>query len=353
MKTKPSKVCFLGTLIAFLLLLFLPVTGMGQSNFYQGKTIRVVQGRNAGGSGDLRVRAMIPLLQKYIPGNPTIVQEYMPGGGGRKAGNFIFGSAKPDGLSIGNSGGGMVASAVLGEKGVQYDLDKLIFLGSPYSSTHYFFLTRSQVGLTTLDKLRSASGVRIGAQSVGHTIYNIGRLFAWLLDLKNPNFVTGYSTPERDAAFLGGELDAFGTADDHLTRNSDWIDKKIIDLHAVMEVPKGKKYPRFTHLPEMESFAKTDREHKVLSLFRNLRLTGSPFFAPPGTPPDRIEILKTAITKTFNDPEFHKEYKKLVSDEPTPLFPDENQQAIRELPRDAETIDVYKKLAGPEPLPKR
>lgn len=353
MKTKPSKVCFLGTLIAFLLLLFLPAAGMGQSNFYQGKTIRVVQGRNAGGSGDLRVRAMIPLLQKYIPGNPTIVQEYMPGGGGRKAGNFIFASAKPDGLSLGNSGGGMVASAVLGDKGVQYDLDKLIFLGSPYSSTHYFFLTRRQVGLTTLDKLRSASGVRIGAQSVGHTIYNIGRLFAWLLDLKDPNFVTGYSTPERDAAFLGGELDAFGTADDHLTRNADWIDKKIIDLHAVMEVPKGKKYPRFTHLPEIESFAKTERERNVLALFRNLRLTGSPFFAPPGTPADRIEILKAAITKTFNDPEFHKEYKKLVSDEPTPLFPDENQQAIRDLPRDAETIELYKKLAGPEPLPKR
>ncbi len=165
--------------------------------------------------------------------------------------------------------------------------------------------------------------------------------------------MTGYSTPERDAAFLGGELDAFGTADDHLTRNADWIDKKIIDLHAVMEVPKGKKYPRFTHLPEIESFAKTERERNVLALFRNLRLTGSPFFAPPGTPADRIEILKAAITKTFNDPEFHKEYKKLVSDEPTPLFPDENQQAIRDLPRDAETIELYKKLAGPEALPKR
>jgi tripartite-type tricarboxylate transporter receptor subunit TctC len=331
----------------------IPSAAFGQSNFYQGKTIRIVQGRNAGGSGDLRVRAMVPLLQKYIPGNPTIVQEYMPGGGGRKAANFIFGSAKPDGLSLGNSGGGMVSSAVLGEKGVQYDLDKLIFLGSPYSSTHYFFLTRRKVGLTTLDKLRSAAGVRIGAQSVGHTIYNIGRVFAWLLDLKDPNFVTGYSTPERDAAFLGGEIDAIGTADDHLTRNSEWIQNKTVDLHAMMEVPKGRKYPQFTHLPEIESFAKSEKERKVLALFRNLRLTGSPFFAPPGTPADRIEILKAAITKTFNDPEFHKEYKKLVSDEPTPLSPDENQQAIRELPRDAETIDVYKKLAGPEALPKR
>jgi tripartite-type tricarboxylate transporter receptor subunit TctC len=331
----------------------LPDSLYAQAEFYKGKTIRIVQGRNPGGSGDLRVKALVPFLQKYIPGNPTIVQEYMPGGGGRKAGNFVFGSAEPDGLTIGNSGGGMVASAVLGEKGVQYDLDKMIFLGSPYSSTHYVFLTRREAGLTNLEKLRSASGVRIGAQSVGHTIYNIGRVFAWLTPLKEPVFVTGYSTPERDVALMSGEIDAIGTADDHLTRNADWVKQKKIDLHMMLEVPKGLKHPQYGHLPDLETFANSEKQRKVLTLFRNLRLTGSPFFAPPGTPADRIEILEQAITKTFKDPNFPKEYKKLVSDDPSPLFPDENQKAIRELPRDAETIALFNKLAGPGPLPPR
>lgn len=351
MKSKVSVAYGLAALAASVL----SITGsaFGQSNFYQGKTITIVQGRNAGGSGDLRVRAMIPLLQKYIPGNPTIVQEYMPGGGGQKAGNFIYGAAKPDGLSIGNSGGGMVAAAVLGGKGVQYDIDKLIFLGSPYSSTHYIFLTRKEVGLSDLEKLRSASGVRIGAQSVGHTIYNIGRVFAWLLELKNPNFITGYSTPERDAAFFAGELDAFGTADDHLTRNIDWIKNKKIDVHAMLAVPKGLKHPDFEGLPDLEEFAKSNIQRKVLSLFRNFRLTGSPFFAPPGTPPERIAILTQAVNKTFNDPGFAKEYRKLVGDDPTPLSPEENQKAIKELPRDPETIALFNKLSGPGPLPTR
>jgi tripartite-type tricarboxylate transporter receptor subunit TctC len=324
-----------------------------QADFYKGKTIRIVHGRNAGGSGDLRVRALVPFLQKYIPGSPTIVHEFMPGGGGRKTGNFIFESAKPDGLTLGNTGAGMVSSAVLGEKGVNYDLDKLIFLGSPYSSTHYLFLTRREAGLTNLEKLRSASGVRIGAQSVGHTIYNIGRVFAWLTPLKDANFVTGYSTPERDAALMSGEIDAIGTADDHITRNIDWVKNSRIDLHLMLEVPKGLKHPQYGYLPDLENFAKSEKERRVLSLFRNLRLTGSPFFAPPGTPAERIEILKQAITKTFKDPEFPKEYKKLVGDDPSPLFPDENQKAIRELPRDAETIALYNKLAGPGPLPPR
>lgn len=341
--------------IAFLvgaLISLVPGVSFAQENFYEGKTIRMIQGRNPGGSGDLRVRSMIPFLQKYIPGNPTIVQEYMPGGGGRKAGNFIYESARPDGLFIGNSGGGMVASAVLGETGVNYDLEKMIFLGSPYSSTHYVFVTRGE-NFASLEKLRSNSGLRIGAQSVGHTIYNIGRLFAWLLELKEPKFITGYSTPERDAAFMAGELDAFGTADDHLTRNPDWTAKKLVDLHSIMAVPLGLKHPQFSHLPDLQTFAKSEKQRKVLALFRNLRLTGSPFYAPPGTPPERIAILTQAINKTFADPAFKVEYKKLVSDDPSPLTPEENQTAIRELPRDEETIALFNKLAGPGPLPPR
>jgi tripartite-type tricarboxylate transporter receptor subunit TctC len=88
-------------------------------------------------------------------------------------------------------------------------------------------------------------------------------------------------------------------------------------------------------------------------MFRNLRLTGSPFFAPPETPQDRIAILEQAVVKTFKDPEFPKEYKKIVGDDPSPLTPEENQRAIRELPRDAETVALFKTLAGPGPLPPR
>ena len=183
----------------------------------------------------------------------------------------------------------MVSSAVLGETGVQYDIDKFIFLGSPYSSTHYFFLTRKEMGLTNLEKLRSAQGVRVGAQSVGHTIYNIGRLFAWLLPLKDPKFISGL--------FDAGARRRFprrGTRRARHHRRSSGAQSRLdtankIDLHALMEIPRGNKYPRFGHLPDIETFAKSDRERKVLAMFRNLRLTGSPFFviATNSRRPDR------------------------------------------------------------------
>ncbi|MSP40036.1 MAG: hypothetical protein EXR70_16220 [Deltaproteobacteria bacterium] len=340
--------------LILLSLILLPLSSAAaQSNFYQGKTLTIVHGRDAGGSGDLRVRAAAPFLQKYIPGNPTIVHEYMDGGGGRKATNYIYSSARPDGLTIGNIGGGVIANAILGETGVQYDLDKLPFLGSPYSTTHYILFTRREAGFRTLDKLRGATGVRFGSQSVGHINYNVGRIMAWLLGLKEIRDVTGFSIPERDVALMRGEIDAVTAADDLLTRRPEWLDKGLVDLHAIYAIPREEKHPRFSNLPEIDGFVKNERERKLLAMFRSFRLAGSPFIAPPAMPKDRLEIIKEAIRKTFRDKEFYKEYNKLVGEEPTPLMPEANEKSIRELPRDPETIELFKKFAGPGGLPPR
>ena len=193
----------LATLAALVFLITVPTSVCSQTHFYQGKTITIVQGRGPGGTGDLRVRALVPFLLKYIPGNPTIVMEFMSGGGSRKAANHVFNSARPDGLTIGNFSAGMVSLAVLGESGIQYDIDKFIYLGTPDSAQHYIFITNRKSGLTSLEKLRAASGVRIGAQSVGHPVYIVGRLFAYYLGLKEPKFVTGYTGPEIDIALMG------------------------------------------------------------------------------------------------------------------------------------------------------
>jgi len=325
-----------------------------QAPFYQGKTVTIIHGRSAGGSGEYRARSVAPFLQKYIPGNPMVVHEYMDGGGGRKAANHIFNTARPDGLTIGSVGSGVLVSAVLGETGVQYDLDKLHFVGSPYSATHYVLLSRREAGLTTLDKLQQASGVRLGAQSVGHSNYNVGRIMAWLIGLKEFKDVTGFSNPERRVALIRGEIDAIAVSDSGLLdRQSDWLEKGLVDLHVIFAVPRENKHPRFYYLPEIDGFANNERERKIVAMFRNFSLTGSPFILPPATPKERVEIIKEALRKTFKDPEFFKEYRKMVGDDPSPLTPEGNEKAIRDLPRDAETVALYKKFAGPGPLPPR
>jgi tripartite-type tricarboxylate transporter receptor subunit TctC len=278
----------------------------------------------------------------------------MPGAGGRKATNHIFSVVRPDGLTIGSVGAGLVANAVLGEPGVQYDLDKLIYLGSPNCATHYVFLSKRELGLNTLEKLLGYSGLRIGGQSVGHDIYINGRLFGWILGVKEAKFIPGYGGTELDLALMQGEVDArVQTAAWLVHKNPDWLEKRLVDVRIGIEIPKGERHPRFAHLPELESFAKSEKERQILALFRAIRLAGSPYILPPGTPKELVEILQEAIRRSFNDPEFHKEFRKLTGDVPTPLMPETMEKYIREIPRSPEIIALFHKIAGAGPLPAR
>ena len=123
----------------------------------------------------------------------------------------------------------------------------------------------------------------------------------------------------------------------------------------VIEVPKGRRHPHpvFAGLPDMEQFVKSENDRKLLALTRAFSGVGSPFIFPPGTPPDKVQILREAMRKTFNDPEFYAEFKKLVGEEPGPLMPEEHEKAIRDLPRDRELVDLFNKLSSAEAMPPR
>ena len=129
------------SLLSVVFLLLVPFQAWPQANFYQGKTITLIRGSTPGGVGERRARAMMPYLTKHIPGNPAIVMEFMAGAGGRRAANYMYHRARPDGLTLANIGVGHIISAVLGETGVDYDIDKFYYLGTPNTGTHYIFIT--------------------------------------------------------------------------------------------------------------------------------------------------------------------------------------------------------------------
>jgi tripartite-type tricarboxylate transporter receptor subunit TctC len=340
--------------VLLVLAAFLPEQGFTQAPFYQGKTITIIAGTAPGGIGDNRVKSMVPYLRKYIPGNPAIVVQYMDGGGGRQVGNHMYSNARADGLTVGAFSSSVIGLNLLRETGVMYEVDKFIYLGSPESSSHLVFYTRREAGLSNLEKLRAASGVRVGARPVGHSAYIAARLFAYFLGLKETKFIPGYGAPELDLALLNGEVDArANTATSVWQRNPDWVEKGLMHFHAIYAIPKELKHDRFGHLPEIETFAKSETERRLLALSRIFRLTGSPYVLPPGTPKDRVDILQEAMRKTFKDSEFHREYKKIVGDDASPLLPEELTKAIQDTPRDAELIDLFKTFSGAAPLPTR
>ena len=330
-------------------------SAFAQTPFYQGKTITLLVGSGPGGMGDLRAKALASGLTRNIPGNPTIVFQYMPGAGGRKATNHIYSTAKPDGLTLLRVSSSIIPYEVLGEPGVQYDIDKLNYLGATEHQLYYMFITRKAAGLNSLEKLRSTPAVRIGSSPVGHTGYLQSRALAYLLDLKDPKIVPGYEGNDLDIAMASNEVDGRVAATGTVTQN-ELLSKNLADFHLAIEVPRGYKDPRFAglRLPELGSFAKSEKERKLLAMMEGFRVVGTILLAPPGTAKERLDILKEAVRKTNADPAFHSEYKKLTGgDDPTPLMPEEQAKIVREIPRDPEIIELFKKFAGTAPLPAR
>ena len=344
----------LGLFATLVWIAFHPGELFSQTPYFQNKTITILRGGEPGGSGDMQARALIPSLKKYVPGNPTIVIENMPGAAGMKAVNHAYTTAKPDGLTITAVGSGLASGAILGLPGVKYDIDKLIYLGSTEHGDPYVFLSRKDAGFDTLEKLRAASGVRLGAQTVGHAVYISGRIFAYLIGLKEPRIVVGFGGPEMDIALMRGEIDVrANSADTVVRRNAEALNKGQFNVHATLTIPKGKFHPRFANVPDVESMAKNERERQLVNMFREFMYPRWPYVLPPGTPPEIVRTLREAMNKSFKDPAFTQEFKKLMGSEPSPLTGDEVETSIRELPRDPEAISLYKKMAEHGPLPPR
>jgi tripartite-type tricarboxylate transporter receptor subunit TctC len=330
----------------------LPTRGFSQAPYYKGKTITIVRGGSPGGYGTLQATALVPYLKKYIPGNPFIVIEHMPGAAGRQAANFIYSSAKPDGLTIAAVGNVLVSGPVLGLPGSNYDLDKLIYIGSTESGRPTALATRKEAGLDSLEKLRATPGVRIGGHAIGHITHVTGRLFAYLLGMREPKFVVGYSGPERDLALTTGEVDASTMSPATIQQTPELLEQ--VHLHVVVNLPRGNHHPVYPkRLPEIDTFAKTQQDRELLQLYRAFLYPRWPYFLPPGTPKEIVSILRDAMAKAFADAGFAAEFKKLTGSDPSPLTGKEVEDAVRNLTRDPEVIALYKKLADSGPLPVR
>jgi tripartite-type tricarboxylate transporter receptor subunit TctC len=102
-----------------------------QDNFFAGKTVRVVVGSSPGGGYDYWARLLARSMAKYIPGNPEVVVQNMPGGGSLVATNYVYSVAKPDGLTLGMPNQSVYMAQVVGDKEARFDAQKFNWIGSP------------------------------------------------------------------------------------------------------------------------------------------------------------------------------------------------------------------------------
>ena len=325
------------------------------SPFYQGKTLTVLQGRSPGGTGDLRTRAVIKYLKKHLAGNPTIVSKYRPGGGGTGAANHLANSVKGNGFTIANIGVGIYSSAILGGRGVRFKLDDFVSFGSAYAGGPRTLLIRGDLGLDSVEKLKSYRGLRFANRAVGHSTYIFDRMFAFVLDLQEPKWILGYSSPEIAPAIERGEADAqVQSIHTLLRRTPHWL-KKGFSFPVIVKNLKGKgveSIPNFPQdTPTLDQYADTELKQGVMRFYFSSNPGTSAFLAPRGIPNGALKALNEAFDKIWKDPLFPGDYKRMTGEPADPVTGNEMDRSLQQVPKDPKVMKAYKRLIGGGPLP--
>jgi hypothetical protein len=326
-----------------------------EAPYYQGKTLTVIEGRNPGGAASLRTQAILKYVQKHLPGNPAIAYQFMPGGGGTAAANHMANVAKRDGLTIASIGTAVYSNAIFGARGVRYKLNGFVYLGSPAASGGPYALVVRPLGLDTVEKLRAYRGLRLANRQAGHGMYVAERIMVYILELKDPKWVLGYSDRELDLALERGEADALtNNPRTFLRETPHWL-KQGFTIPVVMRDTRGRgaeSVPEFPQTPAtVDRFVDTDLKHKVLQLFTASKPSTTVFFVSKGIPDEAMKDLKEAFNKTWKDPDFAKHYTQLTNLPSDPMLGEEIERALQELPDDPRIMEVYKKIIGAGPLP--
>jgi tripartite-type tricarboxylate transporter receptor subunit TctC len=282
-----------------------------ESGFFQGKTVRIVVGTSPGGGFDVYSRALARHMGNYIPGNPTFIVENMPGAGHRIAANHVYKVARPDGLTIGNFFGGLLVGQVLGYSGIEFDAVKFEYLGIPVKDNPVCALTKAS-GITSYEGWIAAKApVKLGATGADDLmLYGIPKILNAALGVP-VQVVAGYKgTSDIRLAAESGEL--AGGCWGWESIRSTWrtaIDNGSVNV-VLQTVPKSQ--PELTKVPLAIEMAKTDEGRQLIEIgIHNVSAITRPYLLPPGTPKDRVQILRKALTDTLKDQDFLAEIKKL------------------------------------------
>jgi len=157
-------------------------------------------------------------MPKYIPGNPEVVVQNMPGGGSLVAANYVYNVAKPDGLTVGMPNQLVYMGQVVGDKEARFDIQKFNWIGSPDRNPTVLFI-RADTPYKSIDDVIKA---KIPPKCGGSGRDGSSMIFA-LEDLVGAKFevVLGYQGgSQTDLAIERGESSAAQWASEPISAGS-------------------------------------------------------------------------------------------------------------------------------------
>jgi tripartite-type tricarboxylate transporter receptor subunit TctC len=273
-----------------------------QSDFYKGKTISIVIGAK---TGSLAVAAQIVgrHLGKHIPGNPNVINRQMPGGAHLNATNHIFNVAEADGLTVLAANPNVAMGQLAKLSNVRFDATKFIWLGSSGPDGSMFAI-RTSLPYKTFQELRnSGQEIVIGTTGPGSNAHDMPLLLKEFAGLK-ARLVAGYAAnSDILLAVERKESDAYSALATTI--------QLAVDRGAVRPLVRSRTpVPGWNDLPTDESLATNDTGRALMAIRGIPQSIGRAFAVRPGTPPERVAMLRDGIAKALADPALKAEAAK-------------------------------------------
>jgi tripartite-type tricarboxylate transporter receptor subunit TctC len=283
-----------------------PGAAQDPAAFYRGKTVRIVVGFSSGGGYDVYARVLARHIGRYIPGNPVIVVQNMPGAASLKSVQYLTTGAPADGTLITTFNPGLITQSLTAPDkvgGVSF-LD-YAWVGN-VSEDFRVCYTWNGTGIKSFQDLLARPKVNFGNTGVGTSAYIDNRILSELFGVK-VNMVKGYpGSADKRIAIERGELD--GDCGSWTSMPDDWLRDSKITIHI--------RFSR-TLVPGMPPSAAaardllTDpRKRDIFNLLTASAVVGRPYIAPKGVPADRLAALRAAFDATMKDPEFLADSEK-------------------------------------------
>jgi tripartite-type tricarboxylate transporter receptor subunit TctC len=274
-----------------------------QADFYKGKTIAIVIGAK---TGSLAVAAQLVgrHLGQHIPGNPTVINRQMPGGAHLNATNHIFNVAEADGLTILAANPNVAMGQLAKLPNVRFDANKFIWLGSS-GPDGVMFAIRADLPYKTFQEMRDSGKEFVaGTTGPGSNAHDMPLLLKEFAGLTKMRLVAGYAAnSDILLAVERKESDAYSALATTI--------QLAVDRGAVRPLVRTRTaVPGWNQLPTDESLATSDIGRSLMAIRGIPQSIGRAFAVRPGTPPERVAMLRDALAKTLKDPTFIAEAKK-------------------------------------------
>ena len=286
---------FLGCLVALATLT--AQRASAADDFYAGKTVSLIVSGSGGYEG--YARGFAKYMPKYIPGQPTIIVQLMPGGSGLRAAGYLYNVAARDGTVFGATHGSVVTAPLLVPNTATFDPAKFGWIGNATRDTYLGYVWHTSP-VQSMEEAKTKQLIVGGTSIGGHgidTAVVAKELFGF-----NLKIVSGYrSSAETKIAMERGEIHGtVGNAWSSL-KQTDWFEKGLV--HVILQ-HGDEKHPQLPDVPQIKDWARNDIERQILGIMRVRGEITRPFMAPPGLPAERLEILRSAFDATLRDPGF-------------------------------------------------